>query len=55
MGETVAYSTNIRTASEIMKNIYQVSDRASSFFMAEVVLGILRPWKYEQHYFPKLG
>jgi len=43
MDEASVYGTNTRTASEIMKNNYQNSERASSFFMAEVVLGILRP------------
>jgi len=43
MDEAVACGTNIRTATEKMNNNYQNAERASSFFMAEVVLGILRP------------
>jgi hypothetical protein len=43
MNQAVTQGTNIRTASETVKNSYQNSELSSSFFIAEVILGILRP------------
>jgi CRISPR/Cas system-associated protein Csm6 len=55
MDQAVTQNTNIRTASEIMENSYQNSELASSLFIAEIVLGVLRPESKRNTLFRKVG